>query len=134
MLVDAGPLIAILDHTDRDHRACVEALRHLPQQLITTWPTFAEALYMLGRYAGWPDQDALWQFVLRGNVVLHDLDETCLQRAYELMKKYRDVPMDLADASLVTIAEMLGESRIFTLDSDFLVYRIKGRKAFDVVP
>ncbi len=51
-----------------------------------------------------------------------------------LMEQYRDVPMDLADASLVVAAETLNMQRIFTLDSDFYVYRINGKQAFTVVP
>jgi predicted nucleic acid-binding protein len=132
-LVDAGPLIAIIDPTDRDHSVCAETLRRLTSPLVTTWPSFTEALHVLGR-SGWINQELLWRIVLRGEVILHELDEDETRRAYDLMKKYQDVPMDLADATLVSLAEALDTSCVFTLDSDFRIYKFKGRRAFDVVP
>jgi len=57
-----------------------------------------------------------------------------LQRSAQLMVKYEDRPMDLADATLVAIAEELGERKIFTLDNDFHIYRLHGRFRFEVVP
>ena len=55
-------------------------------------------------------------------------------RMSALMEKYKDIPMDFADASLVAAAERLGTNRIFTLDSDFYIYRINGRKHFEIIP
>ena len=52
----------------------------------------------------------------------------------ELMAKYKDAPMDIADASLVAAAEVSGKQRIFTVDSDFVVYRLLGKQSFDIVP
>lgn len=67
-------------------------------------------------------------------MVIYDLDVEECRRMRILMEQYRDVPMDLADASLVVAAETLNMQRIFTLDSDFYVYRINGKQAFTVVP
>lgn len=67
-------------------------------------------------------------------MVIYDLDVEECRRMRILMEQYRDVPMDLADASLAVAAETLNMQRIFTLDSDFYVYRINGKQAFTVVP
>jgi predicted nucleic acid-binding protein len=133
-LVDAGPLIALLDKGEADHQICVDALEALTAPLVTTWPALTEAMYLLGSAGGWPAQRALWKLVDRGDLQTIDLDETLRKRTQALMAKYQDVPMDLADASLVAIAEAINLKRIFTLDSDFHIYRIKGRQAFETTP
>ncbi len=134
ILVDAGPLIALLDRDDRDHKRCADALAGLSGPLMTTWPALTEAIYLLGDRTGWTGQELLWRLVLRGDLVVARLDDSSVKRSRDLMKKYRDTPMDLADATLVALAESRGLSRIFTLDSHFRIYKIKGRKAFEVVP
>jgi len=134
ILVDAGPLIALIDRGEAHHTRCVEALADLTGPMVTTWPTFTEAIYLLGSAAGWPAQEALWKLVSRGELQLMELDEPLRRRTRALMAKYSDAPMDLADASLVAVAEALDLRRVFSLDSDFQVYRLKGRRVFDVVP
>ncbi len=79
-------------------------------------------------------QEALWKLLERGDLQLVALDEALLKRTQALMGKYRDTPMDLAAASLVAAAEAPDTSRVFTLDSDFEIYRWKGRRKFKVVP
>ena len=133
-LVDAGPLIALIDRDDADHEACVDVLEDLSAPLVTTFAAFTEAMHLLGDRAGWAGQDALWRLQSRGDLVLHTVEGETLDRARKLMQKYRDLPMDLADATLVALAEELKLRRIFTLDGDFTVYRLPGRKAFEVVP
>lgn len=133
-LVDAGPLIALLDCDDVDHRRCVRVLPNLTGPLLTTWPTFTEAVYLLGERAGWRGQDKLWQLVFRDDLEVATVEGPTLRRTHELMGKYRDLPMDLADASLVALAEKKKLTRIFTLDRDFRVYRMFGRKPFTLVP
>ncbi len=133
-LTDAGPLIALIDAGEPDHERCTETLAQLALPLLTTWAAFTEAMYLLGRAGGWPGQQALWRLVLRNDLVLADASPESNRRAAELMERYSDRPMDLADATLVALAEERGVSRIFTLDSDFHIYRIQGRKRFDVIP
>lgn len=79
-------------------------------------------------------QQALWQLWQRGALLIHSTDPGEYSRMSTLMERYRDTPMDFADASLVTAAERLGLASIFTLDSDFYVYRINDKKAFEVIP
>ena len=79
-------------------------------------------------------QSALWQLVEEGALVVYSHEATERKRMRDLMEKYQDVPMDFADATLVTMAEALGETRIFTLDSDFQVYRMNQTTPFAIVP
>ena len=102
--------------------------------LVTTWPCFTEAMYFLGDLKGWQGQKALWHFVERNGLRIHSPPEAEVRRMTVLMETYSDMPMDLADASLVAAAETLGSRRIFTLDSDFRVYQIGGSMPFEVVP
>jgi predicted nucleic acid-binding protein len=89
---------------------------------------------LLGDAGGWTAQRALWQMVERKALQLVDLAPDEVQRARVLMEKYQDVPMDLADATLVATAEARRVRRIFTLDSDFQIYRLRGRISFELVP
>jgi uncharacterized protein len=102
--------------------------------MLTTWPVLTEAMYLLGDAGGWPAQRALWAMIDRGALEVAEMQPSDIARARALMEKYRDAPMDIADATLVAVAEARGLKRIFTLDSDFGVYRYRGRESFDIVP
>ena len=134
-LVDTGPLIALIDRGQQDaHRRCVEALKTFSGALLTTWPCFTEAMYFLYELRGWSGQKALWNFWERGALLLHTTTPQEADRMQTLMAQYQNVPMDLADASLVAAAESTGLRLIFTLDSDFRIYRAHGQDVFSVVP
>lgn len=133
VLIDAGPLVALIHADDRNHERCTEVLRTLDEPLATVWPAFTEAMYLLG--FSWRAQDALWELVDREVVGVLQLDARDNRRARELMKKYRDLPMDLADAALVSVAERERVSRIFTLDRrDFELYRPYRMGRFQIIP
>jgi len=133
VLIDAGPLVALLDQADPEHEACVATLKTLRDPLITVWPAFAEAMYLLGR--SWRGQKALWSRLETDALALAPLDETDAPRMRELMEKYRDLPMDLADAGLVRVAERESLTHIFTLDrTHFSAYRPGRRRRFSIVP
>lgn len=135
ILCDTGPLVALIDADDQHHQRCAEALVLLPDDaLITTWPCFTEAMYLLWRAGGLAAQDELWGFLVDGLITLHIAELPECQRMRALMRQYEDTSMDLADASLVAAAEHLGLSQIFTLDGHFRVYRLNGTDTFDVVP
>jgi predicted nucleic acid-binding protein len=102
--------------------------------MVTTWPAFTEAMYLLGSAGGWKAQEALWKLLDRGDLQLVPIDDAVQDRTQALMAKYRDLPMDLADATLVAAAEALGVTRVFTLDRDFQVYRSRGKRKFEVIP
>lgn len=134
ILCDAGPLVALVDEADENHGRCFARLQRLPAgHLVTTWPCLTEAMYLLGRRGGFLAQDELWEWVANGPVVVDEPapDETDHIRG--LMRQYQDLPMDLADASLVSAAERLGVRRVFTVDQHFRAYRIHGRDYFDVL-
>jgi uncharacterized protein len=133
-LTDAGPLIALIDADEADHILCAGARGVVTLPMVTTWPAFTEAMYLLGRGGGWPAQEALWKLVQRGDLTIAELTGEDLQRVSMLMRSYADRPMDLADATLVALAERDGHRRIFTLDSDFHVYRLRTRRRLEVFP
>jgi hypothetical protein len=133
VLVDAGPLVALLDGADAHHAACVEALQAIRDPLVTVWPAFTEAMYLLGFSSR--AQDALWEMVDGEALALASLDRHDASRMQALMRKYRDLPMDLADAALVRVAEREKLQRIFTLDrKHFRVYRPAGIGRFSILP
>ena len=133
-LTDAGPLIAVIDADEADHEPCLAALDDVELPLVTTWPAFTEAMYLLGNAGGLRAQQALWRLLDTGRLRVAELSREAVQRSARLMEKYADVPMDLADATLVAYAEEHGHRRVFTIDSDFAIYRIHGRHRFDVIP
>ena len=133
VLMDAGPLVALIHADDRHHEVCRSTFDSIREPAATVWPAFTEAMYLLG--FSWKAQDALWQFLRRGALILLPLDERDLARMSELMKQYRDLPMDLADAALVRAAERDQVQTIFTLDQrDFRVYRPAQIGFFKVIP
>jgi predicted nucleic acid-binding protein len=91
-------------------------------------------MFLLGRVAGWGAQSALWRVLERRQVRIVELGVPEQKRMRDLMEKYRDVPMDLADASLIAAAEAGGTRRVFTLDSDFKIYRVHGRTHLELLP
>ncbi|MHC5936858.1 type II toxin-antitoxin system VapC family toxin [Nostoc sp.] len=133
-LCDASALIALINQSDANHQRCIDILPQLLAPLLTTWSCFTEAMYLLGRYGGWSAQQELWGYVADQILLLHynNLEEQ--ERMRSLMEQYRDIPMDLADASLVATAETLNQRQIFTLDRDFHIYRFRGNQSFEVVP
>jgi uncharacterized protein len=133
-LVDAGPLVALIVSREPDHERCVASLKSVSLPLLTTWSAFTEAMYLVGRAGGWPAQKALWQLVLNQDLDVAAQPTDAGGRIANLMERYADRPMDLADATLVALAEELGEKRIFTLDADFGIYRIHGRAGFELLP
>lgn len=133
-LTDAGPLIALIDADETDHERCRATLSELRLPLLSTWAAFTEAMYLLGQAGGRPGQEALWRLVLRNDLLLATLSAAATQRAAELMARYADRPMDLADATLLALAEERDLKLIFTLDDDFHIYRRNDRQHFEVVP
>jgi uncharacterized protein len=134
MLIDAGPLVSLCDRNQPTHARCQTVLETATVPLISTWACFVEAMHLVGRIGGFPLQEHLWALLNRGIVRLHEHNEIECRQMPVLMSRYQNVPMDLADASLVSTAETLGDRDIFTLDSDFQVYRLADGAAFDIVP
>ena len=135
ILTDTGPLVALLDKDDVHHAACVAASKRLPSgPLLTTWPCFTEAMYLLGEVGSYRYQAELWKLRQTGRLVLHDLMPAEVDYMVRLMEKYQDAPMDLADASLIAVAESRMLHRVLTLDSHFRIYRLSDGAMLEVVP
>jgi predicted nucleic acid-binding protein len=133
VLVDAGPIVALIDRGDPFHDRCVAALKSVRQPLLTVWPAVTAAIYLL-RFS-WQAQAAALEMVESGAIGLLPLDEDDVPRITALMAKYRDLPMDLADAALVRVAERERIRHVFTLDqSDFRVYRPAGLGRLSLIP
>ena len=136
ILVDTGPLVALFDRKDAAHHRCVRTLKSLREPLITTIPVLTEAFHMLGP-AG-RESDRLRDFIERRGLSLWFFDSGSMNRAFELMATYADHPMDLADASIVAAAELLGTRSVFTVDRrDFETYKVRrGHRHYpiDIVP
>lgn len=128
---DAGPLFALVDPKQGElHQLCRFALASLRTPLITTWPCLTEAMYLAGRRGGWPLQSLLWNLV-EIEVLLVSPQPLDVLFCRDLMSKFSDVPMDLADASVMALAEHLDTQEIFTLDSHFYGYRFGDGKSHD---
>lgn len=124
ILVDTGPLVALFDPADSDYNRCASLLATIEEPLCSTVPVLTEAFHLLS-----PDSigsQRLMDFVTGCGLNVWFLDNRSLVQAFELMVQYADHPMDLADASLVVLAETLRLRKIFTIDrGDFTTYRIK---------
>lgn len=133
VLVDTGPLVALLDRSDNQHLRIARALKKLEDPLVSVWPVVVEAMYLLS--FSLQAQKALWEIFETGTVQLLALDESDIPGMKSLMEKYRDLPMDMADAALVRVAEREGIRRILTLDQrDFAVYRVARKGKFTLLP
>ncbi|TMA34087.1 MAG: PIN domain-containing protein [Deltaproteobacteria bacterium] len=133
VLVDTGPLVALLDPSDTSRaacRACLDALER--SDLVTTEAVVTEAAYLLNFST--QAQVALLRLLASGRPRVEALSSRDRLRAAELLAKYADLPMDYADASLVVLAERLRARAVFTLDrKDFAVYRV-GRARIRIIP
>ena len=133
LILDTGPLVAILDRDEREHRRCVDFYGRWSGEVVTTEAVVTEATHLLSGHSR--GIATCIEFVRRGGalVVAGGLDR--LERTLELVTKYGDVPMDYADATLVALAEELETPDVFTLDlRGFRAYRWNGRRTFRVHP
>ena len=121
-LIDAGPLIAALNPRDHDHARCVAFLRGFTGSFVTTWPVITEASHMLS--ANIDSQIALLKWIERGGLNVQHVEIEAVRQMILYTKKYRDRPMDLADASLVALATQMDLSEIASIDSDFEIYKL----------
>ena len=132
-LIDTGAIVAILDREDNWHPACVQALESLRFPLLTTEAVLTEAFHLIGSSAY--NVQRLWAFVLSGALTVKTLADFDLLELRPLMTKYKDRPMDFADATLVHAANCASISLVLTIDhDDFETYRLKGNKKFIIRP
>ena len=130
VLLDTGPLVAIFCQADQHHSLCVETLREITPPLLTTWPVLTETAWILRK-----EPKALEHLYRPEGLftLVHQEDEH-LMKMYAILKRYRNLSPQLADMSLVQLAEERGMTTVFTLDRrDFTVYRVK-RRRFHLLP
>lgn len=133
IITDSGFWVAIFHPNDKHHQKAVQKLRQYDQEdLMTTWPILTETTHLI--YSRTKDTQKIINFVTyyEQNNSIFSLNITHIPRIKELMEQYKNLPMDLADASLVILAEHLGHGRILSTDQrDFNTYRWKNTHPFE---
>ena len=133
VLVDTGPLVAIISRDDQYHAVCVEALEHLPGPLFSCWPVITEAAWLLRRHPAAVRQ--LLDSIATGFIELLTLQSTEAADIGRVMEKYKGIGPQLADAALVYLAGRDGFDTIFTLDRrDFSVFRSGKNRTMRIIP
>ena len=133
IILDTGAFVALLDKSEKNHERCVECFKDFKGMILTTEPVLTETIYLLGQSL--KAQKSTIEFILKGGATLVPQSMESLLRVIALMEKYRDIPMDFADATLVALAEETEIDEVFTLDlRGFYAYRIHGKKTFKVLP
>ena len=129
IIVDAGPLIALFDKDDKYHNSVIKFLKGFDGQLITSWPVITEVTHLLSFNVN--VQTDFLEWLKREAVAIINLENIHLERIIQLSKKYSDVPMDLADSSLIAIAELRNITDIITIYSDYYIYKTKNKKSLN---
>jgi predicted nucleic acid-binding protein len=125
LLVDTGPLVAVIDPVDSYHTECMATLRALDREpMITTWQCFTEAMHFLGRNGRVYLQDRLWDMRSAGLLAIHSTSDQETDRIEALMRQYQSSRIDLADASIIAAAESLSLLRVFTVDRGFFYFQL----------
>jgi hypothetical protein len=133
VLVDTGAMLALLDRSDRWHRACTDTFQRLRLPLLTSEAVLTELFHLVGDSRR--EMEASWKFLRSGAVTVLAIEDSELGEIHTLMSHYWDCPMDFADATLVHLAKRESLSTVFTIDrGDFETYRIEGRRRFRVLP
>ncbi|MGH9897303.1 MAG: type II toxin-antitoxin system VapC family toxin [Pyrinomonadaceae bacterium] len=131
ILLDTGPLVALLHRRDKYHEWAKAQAEKLPAPLLTCEPVLTEACFLLSKLSG--GSNAVLEMVESGliEVDIQVPDEITTLR--KLMARYAAVPMSLADACLVRLSEKYAKGVVFTLDGDFRIYRRHGRQVISIL-
>jgi len=122
ILIDAGPLIALFDKDDSYHEKIINFIKNKKFKFITTTAVITEVSYMLNFNI--EVQILFFKWIMNEGVLIQEIQQKDVSRIVELTKKYRDRPMDFADATLVVAAEKTGIKQIISIDADFDIYRL----------
>jgi uncharacterized protein len=126
ILIDAGPLIALFDTSERRHKPMKAFLKKHTYRYVSTIAVFTEVSHMLD-FSVHAQRD-FYEWVMCKGVFISDINQNDMPRLVELTGKYADLPMDFADATLVITAEKTGIRQIISLDKDFNIYRLPGKE------
>lgn len=131
IIADAGVIVALIDKSDQWHEWATQAAAALPAPYLTCDAVIAEACHLLRREHGGTEKVFM---LLKSGALLLAFDlSTEIAAVDALMKKYKDVPMDFADACLVRMSELHNDAQVFTVDGDFRIYRKHGKKEISLV-
>ena len=125
ILIDAGPIIALFDKDDGYHTKVVSFIKNKKYKFVTTMAVITEVTYMLDFNI--EAQILFLEWIMKEGVIIHEIHQQSFARIIELTKKYKDMPIDFADATLVVAAETTGIKKIISIDSDFNIYRLPGK-------
>ena len=133
VIMDTGPWVALIDRSEERHRECVEWLKQFKGDIFSSEAVLTEVLHLLNFSSR--AQSAATDFILNGAIVLVPSSLESLKKSKRLMERYKDVPMDYADATLVSLAEDLSVTHVVTFDvKDFGIYRLPSKQFFVVLP
>ncbi|WP_337173401.1 PIN domain-containing protein [Paludisphaera sp.] len=133
VLLDTGPLVALLASRDAYHQLCVKTLASLSPPLLTCWPVLTEAAWLL---RGQPRPfDHIQEAHAAGLFRLLALDTEDMAPIARIMSRYEDIGLQLADASIAYLAERERIRVVFTLDRrDFSIIRLKRNRSLRIIP
>lgn len=120
-LIDSGPIIALFDSKDKYHKPIMKFMQSYEGSLLTTWAVLTEVIYLLS-FSVQAQQDVL-EWINRGSLTLKDISSNDIKYIKERILKYSNIPMSLADVSLMCISEKERIKHIISIDSDFSIYR-----------
>ncbi|MCL2832969.1 MAG: PIN domain-containing protein [Treponema sp.] len=126
ILIDAGPLIALFDASEKHHKKVMEFLKKNPYRFVSTLAVMAKVSHMLDFSTN--AQRDFYEWIMYKGVIIADINQNDMLRIVELTDKYSNLPMDLADATLVITAEKTNIRQIISLDKDFNIYRLPGKE------
>ena len=128
VLVDTGPMVALFNANDNYYLQAIEFIKNNKSELYTTMPCVTETVYVLDFNIN--AQSDFLNWIAKGGIQIVELYNENILRCSELMKKYSDLPMDFADTCLVFLGEKMNISKVATIDRDFDIYKLKGKKSF----
>ena len=131
LIADTGIIVALLDKTDRWHDWAIDEMRGLPTPFLTCEAVITEACFLVAHLP--EGKQKVFQLVSKGIFQIEFSLSDEIEAIESLMKKYADLPIDFADACLVRMCELIKNSVVFTVDSDFLIYRKDGRKHIPII-
>ena len=133
IIIDTGPLVALFDKDDQYHNLCKKSLKLIKEPMITNWPVLTETMYLLSFSP--VAQDLCLEFIESAGIIVRGGDSQEMPRIQQLMKQYKDLPIDFTDASIIVLGEAENIKTIFTLDhKDFRIYSPKHIKALRLIP
>lgn len=131
VIADTGPLVALFDAGDEFHAWAMASLGEIHEPLLTSEAVLSEALFLLAPLK--KSRAAFLEFWMEGGLVVSFNAEAQKSALAALMKKYQDLPMSLADASIVRMSELFTDAPVWSLDRHFSIYRRLGRKSIPLL-